>query len=208
MPEDSYKVMIVDDHPLIIRGLRQLLAANPRFNIVTEVTSGEAALQLAGKQQPDIILLDLHMTGISGLETLQALRSKGINAIIIILTFSDSADEVQALINAGADAYLLKDSTPEELLAQIQRAAAGERVLSEKVQHCVGQHLATSNQLQALTAREMSVLEQVAKGMSNKLIACELDIAEQTVKVHIRSLLKKLNVHSRLAAAVVFMENR
>ncbi|MGL4270275.1 MAG: response regulator [Plesiomonas sp.] len=202
----TYSVMIVDDHPLMRRGLRQLLELEPNFDIVAEASSGSEAIALAERTQPDIILLDLNMKGLSGLDTLRALRSEGIDARIIILTVSDARSDVYALVDAGADGYLLKDSEPELLLSLICAAAQGQTVFSETVAGYLTSRTRITDPLSGLTQREMDVLQGVARGMSNKQIAAEQFISEETVKVHVRNLLRKLNVRSRVAATVLYLE--
>ncbi|MFL1906421.1 response regulator [Plesiomonas shigelloides] len=202
----TYSVMIVDDHPLMRRGLRQLLELEPTFDIVAEASSGSEAIALAGRTQPDIILLDLNMKGLSGLDTLRALRNEGINARIIILTVSDARSDVYALVDAGADGYLLKDSEPELLLSQICEAVQGQPVFSETVSDYLSSRTQITDPLAELTQREMDILQGVARGMSNKQIAAEQFISEETVKVHVRNLLRKLNVRSRVAATVLYLE--
>ncbi|MEL4202069.1 DNA-binding response regulator [Plesiomonas shigelloides] len=202
----TYSVMIVDDHPLMRRGLRQLLELEPTFDIVAEASSGSEAIALAGRTQPDIILLDLNMKGLSGLDTLRALRNEGIDARIIILTVSDARSDVYALVDAGADGYLLKDSEPELLLSQICEAAQGQPVFSETVLGYLSSRTQITDPLAELTQREMDILQGVARGMSNKQIAAEQFISEETVKVHVRNLLRKLNVRSRVAATVLYLE--
>lgn len=123
MPEATpFQVLIVDDHPLMRRGIRQLLDLDSAFNVIAEAGDGASAIDLANRLDVDVILLDLNMKGMSGLDTLNALRRDGVTAQIIILTVSDSASDVYALIDAGADGYLLKDSDPEVLLDAIARA--------------------------------------------------------------------------------------
>lgn len=202
----TYSVMIVDDHPLMRRGLRQLLELEPTFDIVAEASSGSEAIALAGRTQPDIILLDLNMKGLSGLDTLRALRNEGIDARIIILTVSDARSDVYALVDAGADGYLLKDSEPELLLSQICEAAQEQPVFSETVSGYLSSRTQITDPLAELTQREMDILQGVARGMSNKQIAAEQFISEETVKVHVRNLLRKLNVRSRVAATVLYLE--
>lgn len=133
METENYAVMIVDDHPLMRRGIRQLLELDPTFDVVAEASSGSEAIALASRAQPDLILLDLNMKGLSGLDTLKALRNEGVDARIIILTVSDSRSDVYALVDAGADGYLLKDSEPEILLSQIHQAASGKNVFSDTI---------------------------------------------------------------------------
>ncbi|MNC16173.1 Nitrate/nitrite response regulator protein NarL [compost metagenome] len=206
-----FQVLIVDDHPLMRRGIRQLLALNSDFNVVAEAGDGESAIQLANRLEPDVILLDLNMKGMSGLDTLNALRREEVTAQVIILTASDSTSDIYALINAGADGYLLKDSDPEVLLNDILAGAKGGKVFSEFVSDYLRDREVSGEQadpLSVLTERELDVLHELAQGLSNKQIAASLNIAEQTVKVHIRNLLRKLNVRSRVAATILFLQTR
>lgn len=206
-----FQVLIVDDHPLMRRGIRQLLALNTDFNVVAEAGDGESAVELASRLEPDVILLDLNMKGMSGLDTLNALRREEVTAQVIILTASDSTSDIYALINAGADGYLLKDSDPEVLLNDILAGAKGGKVFSEFVSDYLRDREDSGEQadpLSVLTERELDVLHELAQGLSNKQIAASLNIAEQTVKVHIRNLLRKLNVRSRVAATILFLQTR
>ncbi|WP_058913301.1 nitrate/nitrite response regulator protein NarP [Entomohabitans teleogrylli] len=206
-----YDVLIVDDHPLMRRGIRQLLDIDDAFNIVGEASSGSEAIALASRLSPDLILLDLNMKGLSGLDTLRALRRDGVSARVIILTVSDARSDIYALVDAGADGYLLKDSDPDALLEAIREGADGGEAFSEQVrQYLKNRHNESGEQdpFRMLTERELDVLQEVARGLSNKQIAATLHISEETVKVHIRNLLRKLNVRSRVAATVLFLENR
>ncbi|HEY1847163.1 MAG TPA: nitrate/nitrite response regulator protein NarP [Buttiauxella sp.] len=206
-----FEVLIVDDHPLMRRGVRQLLEMDDSFRVVGEASSGTEAISLANRLSPDLILLDLNMKGLSGLDTLNALRREGVVARIIVLTVSDSRSDIFALIDAGADGYLLKDSDPEVLLDDIRRGAKGGAAFSEQVAEYLrtrGTEKRASDPFAALTERELDVLQEVARGLSNKQIAAGLHISEETVKVHIRNLLRKLQVRSRVAATVLFLESR
>lgn len=158
-----FRVMIVDDHPLMRRGVRQLLELDSVFSVVAEASNGSEAIALAGRSQPDLILLDLNMKGLSGLDTLKALRSEGIDARIIILTVSDARSDVYALVDAGADSYLLKDSEPEALLAQIRQAAEGRSVFSESVSAYLSTRSEIADPLADLTERELDVLQEVVQ---------------------------------------------
>ncbi|AJR00076.1 MULTISPECIES: nitrate/nitrite response regulator protein NarP [Hafnia] len=208
METENYAVMIVDDHPLMRRGIRQLLELDPTFDVVAEASSGSEAIALASRAQPDLILLDLNMKGLSGLDTLKALRNEGVDARIIILTVSDSRSDVYALVDAGADGYLLKDSEPEMLLSQIHQAASGKNVFSDTISEYLSSRTELTDPFADLTERELDVLQEVARGLSNKQIASQLHISEETVKVHIRNLLRKLDVRSRVAATVLYLENK
>lgn len=204
----NHTIMIVDDHPLMRRGIKQLLELDSNFNVIAEANCGSDAITEAATCQPDVILLDLNMKGMSGLETLKALRHEGIDARIIVLTVSDARSDVYAMIDAGADGYLLKDSEPEILLENIRLAAKGEPVFSDEVAQYLSSRHEQVNPFSELTERELDVLQEVARGMSNKQVAFELHISEETVKVHIRNLLRKLNVRSRVAATILFLENK
>lgn len=206
-------VIIIDDHPLFRKGVSQLLALNDELHLIGEASSGEEGLELARALEPDLILLDLNMKGMNGIETLRALRDADLAARILILTVSDAADDLVAAIRAGADGYLLKDMEPEELLDRIVEAQRGRIVISESLNGLLARSLrdeaqATERSLAPLTEREKDILGCLANGLSNKLIARDLNIAEGTVKVHIKNLLKKLKFRSRLEAAVWAIEQQ
>lgn len=199
--------LIIDDHPLFRKGVAQLITMDERLRLVGEASSGEQGIELAKTLNPDLILLDLNMKGMGGIETLHALREADVAARIVILTVSDSAEDLVAAIRAGADGYLLKDMEPEELLARIGDALYGRMVISDSLNGLLARAMrdevqADARKLAPLTQRERAILVCLAGGLSNKLIARELDIAEGTVKVHIKNLLKKLKLRSRLEAAV------
>jgi len=208
MQQPALTLMIVDDHPLMRRGVRQLLALDPRLEVIAEASNGTEALAEARHQEPDIILLDLNMKGMSGLDTLKALRHEGISSRILVLTVSDARSDIFAMVDAGADGYLLKDSEPEILLGHILQASRGEKVFSEGVTHYLANRQHSADPLRQLTERERDVLQEVARGLSNKEVAAILHISEETVKVHIRNLLRKLDVRSRVAATVMWLESR
>ncbi|HAT00787.1 response regulator [Pantoea agglomerans] len=208
MQQPALTLMIVDDHPLMRRGVRQLLALDPRLEVIAEASNGTEALAEARHQEPDIILLDLNMKGMSGLDTLKALRHEGISSRILVLTVSDARSDIFAMVDAGADGYLLKDSEPEVLLGHILQASRGEKVFSEDVTRYLANRQHSADPLRQLTERERDVLQEVARGLSNKEVAAILHISEETVKVHIRNLLRKLDVRSRVAATVMWLESR
>lgn len=200
-------VMMVDDHPLLRKGLNQLLEFEDDLSVVAEASSGQEAIKLALEFEPDVITLDLNMQGMDGLETLKHMRDKGVDSRIIMLTVSDNDEDVVEAIRAGADGYLLKDMDPEEIVEKLREAALGKMVLSAKLTNVLAAALrkperAGSRALASLTSREYEILKLIAKGMSNKLIARELDISDGTVKVHVKHFLKKLNLRSRVEAAV------
>ncbi|GAA0859274.1 two-component system response regulator NarL [Aliiglaciecola litoralis] len=200
-------IMMVDDHPLLRKGLNQLIEFEDDLKVIGEASSGQEAIKLALELDPDLITLDLNMQGMDGLETLKHLRDKGVAARIIMLTVSDNDEDVVEAIRLGADGYLLKDMDPEEIIDKLREAALGKMVMSAKLTEVLATALRkperTSNRaLASLTSREHEILKLIAKGMSNKLIARELDISDGTVKVHVKHFLKKLNLRSRVEAAV------
>lgn len=206
-------VMVIDDHPLFRRGVRQLLAIECGFTVVGEASSGPEGLSLAKRLEPDVVLLDLNMEGMDGIQVLQSLRGAGCTARIVMLTVSDQEQDLIAALRGGADGYLLKDTEPEDLLRQLQQIVDGRLVLTDRL----GEHLARAMRAPqalppagapAFTPRENEVLGLLAEGLSNKLIARELDLSEGTVKVHVKHILKKLGLHSRLEAALWAVEQR
>ncbi|MFO6422377.1 two-component system response regulator NarL [Motilimonas sp. KMU-193] len=211
MEQNKITVMVVDDHPLMRKGIVQLLNLEPEFNVVAEASNGSQALAFAKQYEPELILLDLNMKGMSGLDTLKALRDEGVDATTVILTVSDAKQDVINLINHGADGYLLKDTEPEDLLNQLQQAASGTQVFSEGIieyLNCLEEDNDFQAKLDLLTKRELQILQQIAKGQSNKEVADKLYISEGTVKVHVKSLLKKCEAKSRVEAAVMYLEQQ
>ncbi len=200
------RVMLVDDHPLMRRGINQLLSLEDEFDVVAEASNGADAIALAHEVEPDMILLDLNMKGMSGLDTLKALRTDGSSATIVILTVSDSAADIEAIVRAGADGYLLKDTEPDQLVELLKEAVHGNKAYSDVVAVYLRDRQDQQDVFDLLTDREAQILGEVAKGYRNKQIADRLFISESTVKVHMKSLLKKLRVPSRTAATVLFLE--
>ena len=205
---DKLKVLIIDDHPLMRRGIKQLVELEEGFEVVGGAGNGSEGVDLALQTAPDLIILDLNMKGLSGLDTLKALRAEEVDARIVILTVSDAKNDIFTLIDAGADGYLLKDTEPDTLLSQLKRIAQGEVILSDSIKNLLLERQSSQEPIYSLTDREMDVLRLIATGLSNKQIAGQLFISEETVKVHIRNLLRKLNVHSRVAATVLYFEHK
>lgn len=204
---DKATIMLVDDHPLLLKGLKQLLSLEDDLDVIREINNGAEAIELATELQPDLIILDLNMQGMDGLETLRGMRKRGVESKIVMLTVSDADEDVVQAISGGANGYLLKDMDPELLLKQLRKALQGKMVLSENVTEVLASAIRkpfSSDQanLNSLTNREYEILSLIAKGMSNKVIARELDISDGTVKVHVKHLLKKLGLRSRVEAAV------
>ena len=204
-------LLIVDDHPLFRKGVKQLILDAGGFDLVGEASSGAEGIDLAYLRQPEMILLDLNMKDMSGIDVLKVLKAADLDARVIMLTVSDQEEDLVAALRAGADGYLLKDMEPEELVAKLLEAAQGQTVLSPALAsllvHAMRQETKPKTPDEAgLTEQERKIVERIAAGKSNKLIARELNIAEGTVKVHVKHLLKKLNLKSRVEAAVWAVE--
>lgn len=209
---ERLSVIIVDDHPLFRKGLSQLLQTIPGFRLVGEAAGGAEGLELARQLHPELILLDLNMRDLSGLEVLRGLRAARIDSRVVMVTVSDAGADVVAALRGGADGYLLKDMEPEAMLEALRDVAAGRVVIPPQLNHLLaaalrGESRPTSVGAAGLTEQEVRILEKIAEGLSNKQIGRELDIAEGTVKVHVKHLLRKLDRRSRVEAAVWAVEH-
>lgn len=213
MAEEPATILLIDDHPMLRRGVKQLIGLAPDIQVIGEASSGEQGIAMAESLDPDLILLDLNMPGMNGLETLDHLRQKSLSGRIVVFTVSNLEEDVVQALKRGADGYLLKDMEPEELLVALQQAAAGEMVLSETLTPILAASLrnnrnGSERDVNQLTPREQDILRLIAQGLPNKLIARQLDITESTVKVHVKHLLKKMKLKSRVEAAVWVHQDR
>jgi two-component system nitrate/nitrite response regulator NarL len=200
-------VIVIDDHPLFRKGVADLIGMEPSLRLAGEAADGESGIRLALDTDPDLVLLDLNMKDLDGIATLQRLRAADLDARVIMLTVSDNEEDVIAALRAGADGYLLKDMEPEDILACLKRATQGRLVISERLTELLARALREEPRPQrieeaGLTPREEEILGHIAKGYSNKLIARELDLSAGTVKVHVKHILKKLKLKTRVEAAV------
>jgi len=212
---EPLRVVLVDDHALCRNGLTDLL--HHRGNIAVVAALGdpdkvEAALR---EHKPDLVVLDLRMPSTDGLTLLRRLRAEGCDTPALILTMSDSEADLAAALRVGVRGYLLKDMEPEEVIAAIERAARGELVVAPAMTLKLAQMLQAGAKgsdrkglLESLTERERQILDHLARGESNKAIARTLDISHDTVKLHVRHILSKLNLSSRVEAAVFAVESR
>ena len=203
---EPLELLLIDDHPMLRRGLAELFESSGECRVVGSVSSGVEGIALARELNPALILLDLHMPGQSGLATLQWLKRDQPQISVIVLSASAAREDVLPALRAGADGYLLKDSEPEELLAAVSACARGQSrldpalsrllacSLSKRDSRCSAPHI-------ELTERERQTLALIAEGFSNKLIARQLGISDGTVKVYVKHLLSKLHLRSRLELA-------
>ena len=219
-PEQRTKILLVDDHALFRVGMRQILEREPDFDIVGEAEDSRDAFSLAVEQSPDIILLDLSLPAPGGIETTQRIKREVPSTGIIALVVVEDEDQLFEAIKAGAAAFILKDINPEDLVTIIRRVRAGEYLINDKVfsRPSVAsrvlkefRELAVYGQEAApifapLSPREVEILDNIAKGMTNKQVAYALTISEQTVKNHMSSILRKLSVNDRTQAVVYAMK--
>lgn len=210
------RVLLIDDHALVRRGIEGLLQSRG-VQVVASVGSGEEGVRRARELAADIILLDVKMPGMNGIDTLRQLRASGIDAPVVMLTMSREDADLSAALREGARGYLLKDLEPEELVPALNAALRGESIvagdmvatLARLVDGAAGASCEPPREppLAELTARERQILEYLADGLSNKMIARALDIADGTVKLHVKAILRKLGVRSRVQAAVTAVEH-
>jgi DNA-binding NarL/FixJ family response regulator len=207
--EEPTRVLLVDDHGLFRRGLRELLEEHG-LAIVGEAASGEEAVELAAKLAPDVVVMDLNMPGISGVEATRRLAERSPAARVVVLTISaDDSDLVEAIV-AGACGYVLKDAAIEQILLGIRAAASGESLISPRIAGRLlervrldDERARNAERLQTeLSERELEVLALLARGKDNREIATELYVSPPTVKNHISSILAKLHMENRIQAAV------
>ncbi|ARD60580.1 two-component system response regulator NarL [Kosakonia radicincitans DSM 16656] len=196
-------ILLIDDHPMLRTGVKQLIGMAPDITVVGEASNGEQGIELADALDPDLILLDLNMPGMNGLETLDKLREKSLSGRVVVFSVSNHEEDVVTALKRGADGYLLKDMEPEDLLKALQQAAAGEMVLSEALTPVLAASLRANR-----ATSERDILKLIAQGLPNKMIARRLDITESTVKVHVKHMLKKMKLKSRVEAAVWVHQER
>ncbi len=209
---DCYTVLIIDDHPLFRKGVTELLNSQTDFRVISEAASGTEGLKLAEELKPDLILIDLNMKGMDGIKVVSAIKDLELESINIILTVSDTEENLMSAIRHGADGYLLKDTEPESIVEKLRKAVNGEVVIDDSLTNLMTNTIRdnrrwTPTDYSMLSEREMEILKLIVKGMSNKLIARELGITEGTVKVHVKNILRKLNLRSRLEAALWAIEH-
>ncbi|WP_426139129.1 two-component system response regulator NarL [Pseudomonas sp. DWP3-1-2] len=208
-PSLPHTILLVDDHPMMRHGIRQMLELEDDFRIVGEASNGQEALSLIEPLQPDLVLLDNNMPQMNGIETLRRLRAMQYKGKVLLFTVSDAEDDIRDALRLDADGYLLKDMEPELLIQYIRDALNGSLVISPGLTRVMAQALRSPPRqaVVELTERERQVLKTIASGFSNKVIGHKLGITEGTVKVHVKNLLHKLGLRSRVEAAVWAMEH-
>jgi two-component system NarL family response regulator len=190
--------MLVDDHPAFLKGMSALVESEPDLSVVAEIGDGRKALEIYRKTKPDVVLMDLRLPGMGGVEAILAIRKEFPNARIIVLTTFDTDEDVYRAIQSGAKSYLLKDTPLAELSKAIRAVNSGQQVLTPKMT----ERLAARERRSEMTEREMKVLNLLVKGRSNKEISSSLFVGEDTVKAQLKSLFAKLGVHDRTEAAI------
>ncbi len=208
----AIRVLLVDDHTLLRSGVKALLQKHGEFEVVGEAPDSLEGVRRAATLKPDVVLLDLHMPGISGKDSVKLFLEAAPQSHIVMLTVSENAEDLLDSLRAGASGYLLKNIETETLLDSIRRAADGDSVVSPQMTGKLVRGLqavgdaAPATEKDALSPREKEILQHLSRGSSNKEIARNLDVAESTVKIHVQHILRKLNLSSRVQAAVYAIE--
>lgn len=209
------RIFLVDDHGLCRQGLADLLSRTAGMEVVASIGRPEESLALIQELQPDLVVLDLRMGSSDGIAVLKHLREHGVETPVVILTMSEASEDLAAALRLGVRGYLLKDMEPADIVDGIRRAVRGELVVAPAIASKLSSILqggaaqdSASSVIKQLTGRERQILSYVAAGLSNKAIAKTLGISHDTVKLHVRHILAKLGVGSRVEAAVFAVENR
>jgi two-component system nitrate/nitrite response regulator NarL len=209
------KLVLVDDHALVRQGLADLLSRGAGMQVLATTGRADEAYDLLQRHKPDLLILDLRMTPTDGIALLKSLREKGETTPVLVLTMSEAAEDLAAALKLGVRGYLLKDMEPADVIDAIRRAARGELVVAPSIAGKLAAILQSGEEpgsaaslVKQLTGRERQILGYVAAGMSNKAIARALGISHDTVKLHVRHILAKLGLSSRVEAAVFAVQNR
>ena len=217
---DPIRVLIADDHALFRRGLEMVLSGEPGLELVGEASDGQEAVQLATEVVPDVVLMDIRMPKITGIEAARQMKEVAPSAKIVMLTISDEEEDLFEAIRAGASGYLLKDIPLDELADSVRAVHGGQSLINPSMAGKLLTEFATLARRDSedepakhapapkLTEREMEVLRLVARGLNNRDIAKELFISENTVKNHVRNILEKLQIHSRMEAVMIAVREK
>lgn len=205
--------MLVDDHELIREGIKQLIEMEDDINVIAQVGNGDKAIELARKYVPDVILLDINMPETNGIDVLRRLKDLGIKSKVIMLTIHDDREYLLETMKIGADGYILKDSDAEGLVKAIRDVNMGQSYVQPSIASLLVNKTVKENdnpdirKINSLTKREYEVLTLIAEGLSNKDIADKLYISEKTVKNHVSSIFRKIDVNDRIQAAIFAFKN-
>ena len=207
------RIVLVDDHTLFRKGLAELLESQGAVSVAAITGNPAEVGGLLTEQMPDVLILDLNIGGTDGIQVMQQLRAEGLQLPVLILTVSEAEEDMARALRNGANGYLLKSMEPDEVVDAIIRAARGETVVApgmtaKLVRMLDNKGNSATSLLESLTQREREILSHLAKGESNKAIARQLDISYDTVKLHVRHILAKLNLSSRVEAAVFAVEHK
>jgi len=207
------RIVLVDDHTLFRKGLAELLESEGAVSVAAITGNPAEVAWLLREQTPDVLILDLNIGGTDGIQVMQHLRAEGFHLPVLILTVSEAEEDMARALRNGANGYLLKSMEPDEVVDAIIRAARGETVVApgmtaKLVRMLDNKGNSSTSLLESLTQREREILSHLAKGESNKAIARQLDISYDTVKLHVRHILAKLNLSSRVEAAVFAVEHK
>jgi len=201
------RILVADDHPVVRDGLVTILSTQPDFEIVGEAATGAEVVRQVAALTPDVLLLDLEMPEMDGVETLQALRERGASVRVLVFTAFDTDDRILAAVRAGAKGYLLKGVPREEIFHAVRVVHGGDSLLQPVVASRLLKQVSGDSRtppgIQPLTARELEVLHLLMRGLQNKEIAAELVVTERTVKFHVSSILRKLNAGNRTEAVAI-----
>ncbi len=204
MEDARIRILVADDHPMLREGLVAVLSTQPDFDVVGEAAEGEEVVQLAGRLEPDVILLDLEMPNVDGVTALERLKENGAKARTVVFTAYDTDERIVGALRAGAKGYLLKGASRQEIFEAIRTVHSGGSLLGSDVTTTLLRHVEQNEGgVDALTPRELEVLRLVAEGLSNREAATRLFVTERTVKFHVSSLLHKLGAGNRTEAVRV-----
>lgn len=214
MSHKKIKIVIADDHVLIREGIKQILELEEDIIVIGQTGNGEEAIEIALELEPDIILLDINMPKVNGIETLRRFKDLGIETRVIILTIHEEKEYILETMKLGAAGYMLKDSDADSLIKGIKNVALGGKYIQPSIEHLVrisNEHDILENEdferIDLLTKREYEVLLLIAEGLNNKNIGTRLYISEKTVKNHVSNILKKLELNDRVQAAIFAYKN-
>jgi DNA-binding NarL/FixJ family response regulator len=201
--EGGVRILVADDHPMLREGLVAVLSTQPDFEVVGEAADGAEVVRLAGALRPDVILLDLEMPGVDGVEALEGLRDAGSKAHAIVFTAYDTDERILGALRAGARGYLLKGASRQEIFDAVRTVHAGGSLLEPGVTTRLLDHVREGEQREPLTPRELEVMSLISEGLHNSEIAARLFVTERTVKFHVSSILAKLGADNRTEAVAI-----